>query len=395
MSLVSAAPPVRANGVPRELVPWLSARDRVMIVAPHPDDESLATGGLIQHAIHAGAALRVLYMTDGDDNPWAQLVCEGRWPRSAADRARWGVRRQREALAALARLGLPAHMARFIGLPDQGLTALLLGADPRPVEALAAELQEWRPSILVAPSTHDHHPDHSATAVLAKWAQLESSRVPGLVLSYSVHSRRSGERGDPSWNLPLGPAQRDLKRRAILCHRTQLRWRRFQLPAFARPIERFEGPATRELPDRASVGMALVSERALHVMIERFKRPRLGAAILRVVLAQPGGRRTAISLMLPDRSSGAEGLEGTNGDVRRPTRVRVTPNEWRVALPLELTPVAGFVKVEWPLEQRLGMLDHEGWRSVLVPSQEPADGGGAFTSLGPTRQGLAGARAPA
>ena len=37
--------------------------DRVLVLAPHPDDEVLATGGLIQQALAAGAALRVIVAT--------------------------------------------------------------------------------------------------------------------------------------------------------------------------------------------------------------------------------------------------------------------------------------------------------------------------------------------
>src|SRR5881394_2834283 len=72
--------------------------DRLMVIAPHPDDEVLATGGLLQYAHAIGAMVRVIYLTDGESNPWAQLAMEGRWPLTALDRARWGARRREEAL---------------------------------------------------------------------------------------------------------------------------------------------------------------------------------------------------------------------------------------------------------------------------------------------------------
>ncbi|MCB1569830.1 MAG: PIG-L family deacetylase, partial [Xanthomonadales bacterium] len=50
--------------------------DRLLVVVPHPDDETLATGGLIQRALLAGAALRVVFATDGDNNPWPQRWLE-------------------------------------------------------------------------------------------------------------------------------------------------------------------------------------------------------------------------------------------------------------------------------------------------------------------------------
>ncbi len=96
---------------------------RVMVFAPHPDDETLATGGLLQQIVAAGGAARVIFATDGDNNPWPQRVIEHRWQLEAADRARWGARRRAEALAALACLGVSANHTRFLGYPDQGLTA--------------------------------------------------------------------------------------------------------------------------------------------------------------------------------------------------------------------------------------------------------------------------------
>jgi N-acetyl-1-D-myo-inositol-2-amino-2-deoxy-alpha-D-glucopyranoside deacetylase len=50
----------------------LAGSDRLLILAPHPDDESIATGGLIQVARGVGAAVRVIVLTDGDNNPWPQ-----------------------------------------------------------------------------------------------------------------------------------------------------------------------------------------------------------------------------------------------------------------------------------------------------------------------------------
>ena len=56
---------------------YLSARDRVLVLAVHPDDESLCAGGLIQHALAHGAKVRVVFITDGDNNPWPQRFVEG------------------------------------------------------------------------------------------------------------------------------------------------------------------------------------------------------------------------------------------------------------------------------------------------------------------------------
>ena len=97
-----------------------------MLIAPHPDDEALACSVILQQAVRAGAAIRVVYVTDGDNNPWPQRALERRWRLSASDRKRWGKLRRAEALAALRVLGIHPADVQFLALPDQGLTDLLL-----------------------------------------------------------------------------------------------------------------------------------------------------------------------------------------------------------------------------------------------------------------------------
>src|SRR5437588_12893351 len=108
------------------VLPRFTSKSRLMLVAPHPDDEALACSVLLQRAVRAGAAVRVVYATDGDDNPWPQRVLERKWRLNATDRRRWGRLRRTEALAALRVLGVNGFAARFLGLPDQKLTAMLM-----------------------------------------------------------------------------------------------------------------------------------------------------------------------------------------------------------------------------------------------------------------------------
>ena len=72
----------------------LGASDRVLVLAPHPDDESIACGGLLLAARAVGAARCVVVVTDGDNNPWPQRWIEKRWRIDARARARWGARRR-------------------------------------------------------------------------------------------------------------------------------------------------------------------------------------------------------------------------------------------------------------------------------------------------------------
>ena len=164
-----------------------------MMIAPHPDDESLAAGILLQKAVAAGASVRVIYATDGDDNPWPQRALERKWRLNAADRKRWGRLRRREAISALETLGLRAADARFLGLPDQGLTRLLLHDCRATAARIARMIADWSPTHLLLPSTADTHPDHSALAVLLRFAMPDFLMLGRgrMRLSYLVHGKRT------------------------------------------------------------------------------------------------------------------------------------------------------------------------------------------------------------
>jgi len=135
-----------------------------MLIAPHPDDEALACGIVLQRAVGAGAAVRIVYATDGDDNPWPQRVLERKWQLGATDRKRWGKLRRAEALAALQILGVCPADVRFFALPDQRLTNLLITNCLPSFEKFATSINDWAPTHLLVPSIHDTHPDHSALA---------------------------------------------------------------------------------------------------------------------------------------------------------------------------------------------------------------------------------------
>ena len=47
---------------------------RVLILAPHPDDEAIACAGVIQQALKAGAKVKIVYLTNGDHNELGFIV---------------------------------------------------------------------------------------------------------------------------------------------------------------------------------------------------------------------------------------------------------------------------------------------------------------------------------
>src|SRR4051812_25082336 len=58
--------PAAAADIPSELN--LTGQDRILIIAPHPDDETISSGGVIQEAVKLHIPLRILYVTNGDSN---------------------------------------------------------------------------------------------------------------------------------------------------------------------------------------------------------------------------------------------------------------------------------------------------------------------------------------
>lgn len=215
------------------------ADDRVLVVLPHPDDESLAAAGLLQHAVAAGAKLRLVFVTDGDNNPWAQRATERRILVLARHRSRFGARRRTEVQAALAALGVPAEAASFLALPDQGLTSLLMAADSHLSGTLRQAIVAFRPTVLLGPSRHDRHPDHSA---LAAALDLVLATIDGSLprhLRFFIHNPARLHEPEHGASLALDPTQLARKLAAIGCHRSQQFWRGGWLRSFAGPEERF------------------------------------------------------------------------------------------------------------------------------------------------------------
>jgi LmbE family N-acetylglucosaminyl deacetylase len=351
----------------------VTAADRLLLIAPHPDDESLAAAGVLQHALRAGADLRVVYVTDGENNPWAQLLEEWRWPMSAEDRRRWGARRRGEACAAMAQLGLAGDVAGFLGLPDQGLTDVLAAGDEILLRALAREIHDSAPTVVGIPSLRDRHPDHSAIAVTARVVLTrlsERGRLP-RVLHYLVHPPARRETG--SCRIPLDPAEQDRKRRAILCHRTQLRWRRAELLATVRAIEDFESELTPAWHDSTHpISHARFEDRDLVFELARVPRPGLGPTVLRLFFETWSGALVGATLPFTSRREPAARLTTSGGWPYGEARLTYEAAFGRGML--RFTPLLrarqAYLKLERPFERRLGIFDEAGWRAVPVAGEE-------------------------
>jgi LmbE family N-acetylglucosaminyl deacetylase len=116
----------------------------VLVLAPHPDDETLACGGTILRHRAAGDRVMVVVATDG------RASRAGRLPPSEM-----AVRRRAEAEEAMRRLDAELH---WLGLPEGAWDESLL------IDGLATALREFQPDLVYAPSPIDHHPEHVRVA---------------------------------------------------------------------------------------------------------------------------------------------------------------------------------------------------------------------------------------
>ena len=199
-------------------LPPFTAQTRLLVVAPHPDDETIANGLLIQHVHEAGGTVRVLLLTDGDNNPWPQRWLERRWSIGTAERARWGRRRRAEIAEALHRLDVPATALQPLGWPDMGMLDCLLQPDRAALAELAAALGGFAPGLVALPALGDRHPDHGAAHVLLRMALAAADLSPTL-FGYLVHGRDDGQ---PTFEQPGTPGQQAAKRQALAAYASQL-----------------------------------------------------------------------------------------------------------------------------------------------------------------------------
>jgi len=139
--------------------------ERLLVLAPHPDDEVIGCGGLVALHLREGRKVHVVVATDG-----AQ----------AGDAAQ----RDSESRAALALLGNAT--IEFLGFSDRKL-ASAHELDDR----LAAILREWKPDLIAVPSPLEIHPDHIALSrafcdLIARDASLFADLAVARVAFYEV-----------------------------------------------------------------------------------------------------------------------------------------------------------------------------------------------------------------
>lgn len=140
--------------------PWQPSDREMLVIAPHPDDETLAAGGLIARQTSRDIPVHVIAVTDGEN--------------AYSDGIDITLCRSREQISALKRLGVVSSSITRLKLTDSGVS----GQEEFLVEQLMPFVSQE--THVLAPWTGDFHPDHEACGRAA----LEVSRRSGAALTF-------------------------------------------------------------------------------------------------------------------------------------------------------------------------------------------------------------------
>ncbi len=270
-------------------LPAISRDDRILILAPHPDDESIATAGVIQKALRSGARVKVVYLTNGDHNELAFIVYKKRLILRRSEFISMGIVRKAEAVKAMKFLGVDEKDLVFLGYPDFGTFNIFMNfwhserpfrdlltrissvpykedlsyGAPYVGESILADikrvLQEYRPTKIFVSHPADVNVDHKTFYLFLEiaLADLEGLIPEPKIYPYLVHHvgwplprhyRPQLELKPPAeftdsemhwFSSPLDAEELEKKHQAILCYKSQTESSAFYLLAFARKNELF------------------------------------------------------------------------------------------------------------------------------------------------------------
>lgn len=200
------------HDLPRlDLTQSFSPKSRVCIFSPHPDDEILGCGGLLQQLVANGNPILLVHVTHGtQSHPESQL-----YPPKTLDELR-----PKESKAALKALDI----ADQVTIASLNLTdGEVMAQKSKFTEHLSDIIQP--DDILVAPFVHDGHPDHEATGQVV----LDFAKAHNLpcyqVLIWAWHWAKPNDHRIP-WQkavrVDLTPQQLQRKSSAIACFKSQI-----------------------------------------------------------------------------------------------------------------------------------------------------------------------------
>lgn len=177
-----------------EIIPFHTsppAGERALILAPHPDDETLGCGGAVRLLVESGKRVKVVFLTSGDkgdpQHPLSRIRQEisaagpksnkpGRgMPAGLSDESHlteYAAMREKEAVSALNLLGVSDY--EFLRFPDRELNRYFDSL----LDILLDIAKEYMPDSLYSSSPVELNPDHRATALIAR--EVQRRNMPGV-----------------------------------------------------------------------------------------------------------------------------------------------------------------------------------------------------------------------
>ncbi|NYB52694.1 MAG: PIG-L family deacetylase [Methanobacteriaceae archaeon] len=234
--------------------PTLTESDRVLIIAPHPDDEVICNGGLIHYCVENKIPVKAVIITDGDDGKTSPLI------------------RYNESVNGTSILGLSEENVIFLGYRDGSLKNLLndnwdynnpftaadgsthtsypyayqknatySGANLQ--DNLKTIIDDFKPSVVIYPSGDDEQLDHQATSGFVEYT-LTIMQYNGSKYTYLLHhlphnwpsprtyypkyflappSQLVGVENGPYWFIfNLNPLNEEIKEESFHAYNTQI-----------------------------------------------------------------------------------------------------------------------------------------------------------------------------
>jgi LmbE family N-acetylglucosaminyl deacetylase len=194
--------------------PEISSRERILILAPHIDDETIGAGGLIQKALEVKAKIKIVYFTNGDENFYSLIRKNKNLKFAPNEFIQLGQQRMKEGKKAMEFLGLNSRNLIFLGYPDGGLLHMFSSFFTIPYTAKGTEMKynpykgtfrkgqsyigenvisdlktiinTFQPSIIFVSHPRDRHPDHRAVPFFLEKTLKEINHRP-RVFAYLVH----------------------------------------------------------------------------------------------------------------------------------------------------------------------------------------------------------------
>ena len=211
-----------------------SGSERILIFAPHPDDEALSSPGLVKKALSRGDKVKIVLFTCGDANTRSMNAMVEKYPDMTYDRdgdddfdmIDYGILRHGESISGIKMMGLSPEDVIYMGYPDGGGARIWRSVDPQTSPYTNTDrvpraysfaynpgslynrtscladfekiIKDFDPTIVVTPRPTDTHGDHWALdkfvsqALDSLYADLSGFKAH---LGYLIH----WEKHQPNW----------------------------------------------------------------------------------------------------------------------------------------------------------------------------------------------------